>query len=245
MVDDWLIPAWPVSPQVRACSTTRHGGVSVAPYRSLNVGDHVGDAPRAVVENRQRVRLALDLPDEPLWLQQVHGTAVHYHDGQTATAIQADASYADQSGRVCGVMTADCLPLLVCDREGTKVAAIHAGWRGLCGGIIEQTLAAMAIPPAQLLVWLGPAIGPQAFEVGDEVRQAFINQHAQAARAFRPHGPGHWLADLYLLARLRLAQLGVSGVYGGEWCTYQDEARFFSYRRDGRTGRMVSLIWLV
>lgn len=234
-----ILPDWPAPPNVRACTTTRDGGVSVGPYASLNLGDHVGDDPAHVTENRARLRRELALPAEPLWLTQVHGIAVAGGEGGCA-----DASVAFAPGTVCTVMTADCLPLLLCDRAGTRVAAVHAGWRGLLAGVIEAALARLAVPGGELLVWLGPAIGPESFEVGEEVRTAFMAEDAAASAAFRPSPGGRWLADIYALARLRLARSGVAAVYGGDLCTYSDAARFYSYRRDGVTGRMASLIWL-
>jgi hypothetical protein len=236
---DLILPNWPAPLTVRACATTRTGGVSTGPYASLNLGDHVGDDPAHVAENRARLRRELGLPAEPLWLTQVHGIAVA--EGQGA---DADASVAFGPGTVCTVMTADCLPLLLCDRAGTRVAAVHAGWRGLLAGVIEAAVARLDTSGAELLVWLGPAIGPDAFEVGDEVRAAFVAEDAAAAAAFRPSPAGRWLADIYALARRRLARCGVNAVYGGELCTYHDAERFYSYRRDGVTGRMASLIWL-
>ncbi|WP_018749082.1 peptidoglycan editing factor PgeF [Chitiniphilus shinanonensis] len=237
-----LHPDWPVPERVRALVTTRIGGVSAAPYASLNLGDHVGDAPDAVAENRRRVGALL--PAEPLWLQQVHGTVVARLDDDQPLRI-ADAAVARGAGRVCVVMTADCLPVLFCDRAGSVVGAAHAGWRGLADGVLEATVAAMGVAPRDVLAWFGPAIGPDAFEVGDEVRAVFVAHDAAATAAFRPgRAPGKWWADLYLLARQRLVALGVTAIHGGEHCTVGDAARFFSYRRDGVTGRMASLIWL-
>lgn len=243
----WIIPDWPAPASVRSLITTRQGGVSRAPYASLNLGDHVGDDPLAVAANRQR--LGRSLPATPCWLQQVHGTTVLDAGAGSAQVRVADGAFARNVAVVCVVMTADCLPVLLCDRAGTVVAAAHAGWRGLQAGILERTVAAMAVPGVELLAYLGPAIGPQAFEVGGEVRAAFVDAHAQAAAAFKPlpqpvNRSGGWLADIYRLARQRLASLGVEGVYGGEYCTVSQESRFFSYRRDGVTGRMASLIWL-
>ncbi len=237
-----IVPDWPAPARVRAISTTRLGGVSVAPYDSLNLGDHVGDDPATVEANR--ARLGKQLPAAPLWLKQVHGTTVV--DATTATqGIEADAAVARTSGLICAVMTADCLPVLLCDKDGTVVGAAHAGWRGLCDGVIETTVAAMQVPGENLLAWLGPAIGPTAFEVGDEVRAAFVIRNPAAARAFQPsRNGGKWLADLYLLARQRLDACGVSQIHGGDRCTVSEPDRFFSYRRDGKTGRMASLIWL-
>ncbi|MBZ0093640.1 MAG: peptidoglycan editing factor PgeF [Sulfuricellaceae bacterium] len=238
---DWIVPDWPAPARVRARVTTRRGGVSTGPYASLNLGDHVGDEADSVAQNRVILRAAL--PSGPVWLKQVHSVAVAEADVAVGVP-EADASVARRAGTVCAVLTADCLPLLLCDRQGTVVGAAHAGWRGLADGVIEAAVAAMAAPADDLLAWLGPAIGPQSFEVGDEVRAVFTAHHAAAAAAFVPHGPGKWLADLYALARLRLAALGVEHVYGGGLCTYRDSERFYSYRRDGATGRMASLVWL-
>ncbi|OZA28359.1 MAG: multi-copper polyphenol oxidoreductase [Hydrogenophilales bacterium 17-61-9] len=222
--------------------TTREGGVSRPPWASFNLGDHVGDDPAHVAENRARLRR--QLPAEPDWLRQVHGaTVVEVGSGW----VEADAAFTRQAGSVCAVLTADCLPVLFCDRAGSVVAAAHAGWRGLAGGVLEATVAAMRVPPGEVLAWMGAAIGPQAFEVGDEVRQAFIKQHPEAAVAFVSHPgaePGKWLADIYQLARIRLNCAGVQAVYGGGRCTFNEADRFYSYRRDGVTGRMASLIWL-
>ena len=240
----FILPDWPAPANVRAAVTTRAGGVSHAPYDSFNVATHVGDDPAAVRANRARLRTALALPAEPLWLKQVHGVAV-VDAAQGGAEPQADGAFAAQPGAVCVVLTADCLPVLLCNRAGTKVAALHAGWRGLAGGVIEAGVKAMGVPANELLVWLGPAIGPASFEVGPEVRAAFVQHDAQAALAFRAAREGKYLADLYQLARLRLQRLGVAAVYGGGFCTVTDSARFFSYRRDGVTGRMASLIWLV
>ncbi|MCX7079701.1 MAG: peptidoglycan editing factor PgeF [Pseudomonas sp.] len=236
----WLIPDWPAPAGVKACVTTRAGGVSLAPFDSLNLGDHVEDSPEAVAENRRRLTDHFSI--QPAWLQQVHGIAVAHADpGLIATA---DASWSATPGIACAVMTADCLPALFCDRAGTRVAAAHAGWRGLAAGVLEATLDSLAVPPSEVLVWLGPAIGPQAFEVGPEVREAFVQHLPQAALAFVPSlNVGRFMADIYSLARLRLAECGVTAVYGGGFCTVTDP-RFYSYRRSPRTGRFASLIWL-
>lgn len=236
-----FVPDWPAPARVHALQTTRAGGMSRAPYASFNLGTHVGDDAAAVAANRRQ--LASRLPGEPLWLEQVHGCAVVVAE-QAAGTLRADAAVARQAGTVCAVMTADCLPLLLCDAAGSVVAAAHAGWRGLADGVIEATLRAMQVDAAQVLAWLGPAIGPQAFEVGGEVREQFVAHQVQAAQAFVPTTPGKWRADLYQLARLRLQAAGVQQVYGGEYCTHGDAERFFSYRRDGQTGRMATLIWL-
>jgi len=240
----WIEPNWPAPARVRAVSTTRVGGESRGPYASLNLGDHVGDDPAAVTQNRRLLRERLALPAEPHWLRQVHGCAVAGVQLDDP-GCEADAAVAFGPGAVCAVLTADCLPLLLCDRAGTRVAAVHAGWRGLAEGVIEAAVVRLAADPGDLLVWLGPAIGPAAFEVGGEVRERFLaTGGAAAAAAFRPDGGGKWLADIYLLARLRLRSVGVDGVFGGGLCTWSDPVRFFSYRRDGATGRMASLIWL-
>lgn len=239
-MNDWLIPDWPAPARVKACVTTREGGVSLAPFDSLNLGDHVGDDPAAVAENRRRLTDHFSIT--PAWLQQVHGIDVVEAD--PARVATADASWSTTPGIACTAMTADCLPVLFCNRAGTHVAAAHAGWRGLANGVLEATLDSLAVPADEILAWLGPAIGPQAFEVGPEVREAFIAQHADAERAFLPsHNAGKFLADIYALARLRLAARGVTAVYGGGLCTVNDP-RFFSYRRNARTGRFASLIWL-
>ena len=240
-INDWIIPDWPAPANVRALSTTRNGGVGSAPFASLNLGDHVGDDPQIVARNRCLLRE--HLPAEPLWLKQVHATTVAAADRACGTP-EADAGVAREPHKVCAVLTADCLPLLLCDRAGTVVGAAHAGWRGLAAGVIESTIAAMGVDPATLLAWLGPAIGPNAFEVGDEVRAVFLEHDAAAIGAFAAQSSGKWLADIYRLARIRLASSGVAQVYGGDFCTFHERERFFSYRRDRITGRMASLIWL-
>ncbi|HEU0186278.1 MAG TPA: peptidoglycan editing factor PgeF [Gallionellaceae bacterium] len=241
LLDHCLIPDWPAPPNVKALQTTRRGGHSLPPYDSFNLGIHVGDNP--LVVNRNRMLLAPLMPSEPVWMNQVHG--VHVVDaGQAGCAPQGDASVSAHAGAVCVVMTADCLPVLLCDEHGTVVAAAHAGWRGLCDGVIEATVLSMQVPVSSLMAWLGPAIGPAAFEVGDEVREAFVSRQPQAAAAFVAGAPGKWLADIFQLARLRLQALGVTRIYGGGVCTYSDPERFYSYRRDGVTGRMGTFIWL-
>ena len=238
---DWIEPDWPAPPNVRALITTRAGGASRGVYACLNLGLRSGDDSEDVARNRASLRQWL--PAEPLWLRQVHGTAVAEADIVEDEA-EADAAVARRPGRVCAVLTADCLPLLLCDEAGTTVAAVHAGWRGLCSGVIEQTLRAMDKPAQSLLAYLGPAIGPAAYEVGAEVRAAFIDADAQADAAFAPGKPGKFYADLYALARQRLAHSGVTKVHGGDYCTCTERERFYSYRRDGATGRMASLIWM-
>ncbi len=234
---------WPAPANIHALVTTRAGGVSTGPYASMNLGDHVGDDPAAVAENRARLSAALALPAAPCWLVQVHGTEVVKAD-TSAAGVRADASITTQPGIVCAVLTADCLPVFLCDRAGTRVAVAHAGWRGLAAGVIESTLENLDAPRGELMAWLGPAIGPAAFEVGTEVRDAFVNNDAGAACAFQSGTPGHWFADIYQLARRRLHASGVHAVYGGDLCTFTDSSRFYSYRRDGVCGRMASLIWM-
>jgi hypothetical protein len=236
-----IVPDWPAPPGVHAVATTRQGGVSVGPYASLNLGDHVGDDPAAVAENRRRLKAALALPAEPRWLRQVHGMRVVRASG--SEAIEADGAWTDRSGVVCSVGMADCLPVLFCDRAGTRVAAAHAGWRGLAAGVLEATVAALAVAPDQLLAWIGPAIDAAAFEVGPEVRAAFLAADAEAVTAFQPGRAGRWQADLVTLARQRLRRAGVAQVWGGHWCTSGEPAWFFSHRRDGTSGRMAALIW--
>jgi YfiH family protein len=243
---DWIVPDWPAPPAVHSLVTTRSGGVSLAPFDNMNLGTRVGDDPAAVRANRERLRDAL--PGQPYWLNQVHGTRV-VEAGQAGPDPEADACIARRVGDICVVMIADCLPVLLCDRAGTTVAAAHAGWRGLSAGVVERTVAAMGCEPSRLLAYLGPAIGPQAFEVQADVLDAFTRQNPHAAACFRarpvpPRTPAKWLADLYGLARQRLAGAGVAAVYGGGACTYSDPARFFSHRRDQRTGRQGALIWL-
>jgi len=240
---EFILPDWPAPPNVHACASTRVGGMSAAPFESFNLATHVGDDAKSVEVNRAKLRTVLRLPAEPLWLEQVHGCAVA-EAGSDPEGCAADATVVRGPGAVAAVLTADCLPVLLCDRGGRVAAAAHAGWRGLVGGVIEAALARLGVPPAQVLAWLGPAIGPAAFEVGPEVREQFLQTTAGAEAAFRPSPAGRWLADLYTLARLRLTAQGVRSVSGGHWCTYHDAARFYSYRRDGVTGRMASLIWL-
>ena len=237
-----IVPDWPAPANVRALITTRVGGASRGAYAGFNLGLRSGDDANAVSANRAALRRRL--PAEPLWLRQVHGVAVVDADA-AAGETEADAAVARNAGRVCAVLTADCLPLLLCDQAGTVVAAVHAGWRGLCAGVIEAAVCAMERPPGLLLAYLGPAIGAQAYEVGAEVRAAFLAADAQSDAAFALGKPGKYYADLYALARGRLRRAGVDAIYGGGYCTYTDAQRFFSYRRDGATGRMASLIWMM
>jgi YfiH family protein len=240
MNDGWIRADWPVSDSVVAGTTTRVGGVSNGVFASLNLGAHVGDDPAAVAENRSRFVTMCDLPAEPAWLTQVHGTTVSVA-GETSAA-EADAAIARHPAAVVAVLTADCLPILLCARSGEEIAAIHGGWRGLAGGVLTTTLSQMVTAPDALIAWLGPAISKSAFEVGDEVRQAFVDLEAAAGRCFEPNEQGRWQADLYGLARLQLRMAGVGAVYGGEYCTYRESGRFFSYRRDGECGRMASFV---
>lgn len=246
----WVEADWPAPAGVRALSTFRTGGASAAPYGSLNLGDHVGDAPAAVAENRRRLRVAAGLPAEPTWLEQVHGAHVADLDAGTDPGDRAvgpaDAAVTRRPGRVCAILTADCLPLLLAAESGDLVAAAHAGWRGLAGGVIEAAVAAStaAVPPGRLLAWLGPAIGPRHFEVGAEVRAALLTDDPGAEAAFAPNTRGRFMADLGMLVRRRLEARGVDRIYGGGECTFAAADRYFSYRRDGVTGRQATLIWL-
>ncbi|MBI3574298.1 MAG: peptidoglycan editing factor PgeF [Gammaproteobacteria bacterium] len=240
---EFVHPDWPAPTHVRALTTTRRGGVSRGPYESFNLGDHVGDAADDVQRNRALLREALTLPSEPVWLKQVHGVNV-VDTASVNVGATADGAWVDRPGVVCAVLTADCLPVFLCNRQGTKVGLLHAGWRGLTAGVVEVGLRALATPGAELLAWLGPAIGPDSYEVGDDVRNAFLAQDAGAAVCFHAHGAGRWRADLYALARRRLQAQGVNAIYSGNFCTLREPERFFSFRRDGATGRMASLIWL-
>ena len=243
MIHDWLVPDWPAPPRVHAFVTTRSGGVSGGEYASMNLSASGGDDPACVARNRAIVRELL--PAEPRWLAQVHGVDVIEVDNHAPEARpRADASVAHGPDRVCTVLTADCMPLLLCDTEGKAVAVAHAGWRGLAAGVIENAVRALGTPAAKTLAWMGPAIGPKAFEVGPEVRDAFLAQDPAAESAFVSHRPGKYLADLYALARQRLARAGVTAVFGGGFCTYNEPERFFSYRRKKESGRMGAFIWI-
>lgn len=262
-----ITPDWSAPPGVRAAFTLRMGGVSAAPYDSLNMGAAIGDSPEAVAENRRRVVEALRLPAEPAWLEQVHGTRVVALCGRLAVGAsvagglggaagtagdlpplgvvpKGDASVTWGPGRVCAIRVADCMPVLFAALDGSAVGASHAGWRGLAGGVLEATVARMGVPASRLIAWMGPAIGQANFEVGDDVRTAFAATDTEAASAFVPNARGRWQCDLYALARRRLAALGVSAICGGGWCTFADSERFFSYRRSSQCGRMAALIWI-
>ena len=242
MTIEVLRPDWPAPANVHAAATLRLGGVSEGPYRGLNLRAGTGDSVAHVAQNQALLREALALPGEPVWLKQVHGVAVVELPSNDREPI-ADASFSTKADAVCAVQTADCLPVLFCDRRGSWVAAAHAGWRGLCAGVLEATIKTFSGKPAELMAWLGPAIGPDTFEVGPEVRVAFCQNDPQAALAFRAGEGDRLFADLYLLARQRLQAAGVTAIYGGGLCTYSDPVRFFSYRRDHDTGRQASLIW--
>lgn len=243
-MNDFILPDWPAPKHVRALVTTRKGGVSKGAYAGFNLADHVGDDPQAVAENRRLLRERYeDLPADPLWLKQVHGTTCVEVE-ISEPGVEADASRAYTPGSVCAVLTADCLPLLLCDKDGSVVSAVHAGWQGLAKGVIEAAVKALDVPSKSLLAWMGPAIGPRAFEVGADVRDQFLAHDRAAADAFIPTIEGKWLGNLYTLARQRLHALGVTRLYGGGECTYSDAERFYSFRRDKTTGRMASLIWL-
>jgi polyphenol oxidase len=242
---------WPAPSNVVGLTTTRSGGVSTGPYASFNLGDHVGDRLEDVLENRRRLReQALCLDSEPFWLNQVHGITVARIESTSTSenpiSDPADASYTQTPGKICAVLTADCLPVLLCNREGTEIAAIHVGWRGCLAGILANTVNSFQTPPSELLAWLGPCIGPKAFEVGPEVCEAFVSKDPAAAEAFQPGAPHKFNANLYQLATLALTKAGVNAVYGGDYCTVSDQKRFFSYRRDGViTGRMATLIYFL
>ncbi len=241
---DWIVPDWPAPPNVRAVCTTRAGGVSISPYDGLNLGDHVGDDPAAVGRNRRIFSEALGA--RPVFLQQVHGVKTMSLSIETPDGMTADGCVTNQRGIACTIMVADCLPILLTDAHGSAGAAAHAGWRGLAEGVVE--VAAAAMPRGDLIAWLGPCIGPDAFEVGAEVRDAFVARNAGAATLFKAHGQGKFLADLPGLARLRLHALGVTAIHGNdgsiEWCTVSNPSRFFSHRRDRVSGRLAAAVWL-
>ena len=237
---NWIKPDWPAAKNIHAAVTLRTGGLSKGAFSSLNPALHVNDKPDNVIRNRQIISEMLNLPAAPVWLEQVHGNRAIKAD-QLTRVEQADASYSEQAGVVCAVMTADCLPILLATSKGDKIAAIHAGWRGLLAGVIRQTV--NALDATNIIAWLGPAIGPDRFEVGSEVKNAFVEQSANFAAGFKQINQNKYLADIYRLATIELATLGVTQVYGGGFCTVTDKERFYSYRRDGETGRMATLIW--
>ena len=240
----FLYPDWPAPANVKAVATTRLGGISAPPFDSLNLGKYTADDPTHVLANRRHLLTSLELTREPAWLKQVHGNRV-IDAVSIVSEEKADASYSHQPGPICVVMAADCLPVLICDQQGSCVAAIHAGWRGLAEQVIAACIACLKPSASQLMAWLGPAIGPQAFEVGPEVREVFLTQDARYQSCFQPHQGDRWLADIYALARQQLTELGITAVYGGHWCTMTEYERFFSYRRNhDQSGRMATLIWL-
>lgn len=239
----WLEADWPAPTNIRAGTSLRRPGPSQGPYAAFNLALHVEDDADTVLANRQQLRQSLDLPGEPCWLEQVHSNVV-VETSHADTVPTADASFSHRAGDVCVVMTADCLPVLLTNRAGSRVAAAHAGWRGLADGVLENTLQAGGFDPAETLVWLGPGIGADVYEIGEEVRQAFLDQPVHNASAFVEHGTDKYLMDMYALARQRLTAMGVTAIYGGEHCTYREADKFYSYRRDGLTGRMASLIWM-
>lgn len=238
-----IFPDWPQPENIGACSTLRAGGVSLPPYNSLNLGTHVGDELSCVEENRHRLCQQAQLPEMPLWLEQVHGTHVVTLNSEKNHEVQGDALYTSTVKKVCAIMTADCLPVLFTTLDGTEVGAAHGGWRGLCHGVLQNTLAQFKAPKDQIMAWLGPAIGPNAFEVGAEVRLAFLEKNIAFDPAFIPHND-KYLANIYMLARIILQESGVTQIYGGDFCTVTDKSRFFSYRCENITGRMASLIWI-
>lgn len=246
MVMKFIYPNWPVPKHIHALTTTRSGGISAASYDSFNMAMHVHDAVAAVRHNRAQLRREAALPSDPRWLMQAHSIKVINLDISADEGSQEyDACYSQQARVVCAVLTADCLPILLCAPDSGELAAIHAGWRGLCDGIIENTLHLFKCNPAIIFAWLGPAIGPKSFVVGTAVKEAFKATFPAAEQAFQPlaHQPQHYYADLYQLARQRLTHGGVNAIYGGNYCTFSDSFRFYSYRRDGETGRMATLIW--
>lgn len=238
---EWLVPDWPAPSNVRAFVTTRAGGVSEGEYASMNLGLSSGDAPDRVKRNRTIVRA--ELPSDPVYMRQLHGAGVAMLDCLAGAAVTADAAMCSAPGKVAAVLTADCMPLLLADRGGGRVAAVHAGWRGMAAGVVENAVDALGVPPSQVIAWMGPTIGPNAFEVGPEVREAFMASDPRAADAFRAHTPGKYMADLYGLARMRLASRGVTAAFGGGFCTFHEPGRFFSYRRVANSGRMGAFIW--
>jgi len=244
MNDCIIKPEWPAPLNVHACTTLRFHGNSEAPFNSWNLASHVQDNEFAVEQNRQLLNQRLDLPSEPIWLEQVHGIEVVTIDKTSSVPQKADGSFTTHDNKVCCVMTADCLPVLMTNREGTEVAAVHAGWRGLADGVVEAALKKFTSAREELLVWLGPAIGPEAFEVGEEVRDVFLRYDPDAKKAFVTSQNGTLLANIYLLAQQRLHMAGVTGIFGGDYCTNTEDDKFFSYRRHAITGRMASLIWM-
>lgn len=242
-MNELIIPDWPAPDNIRAITTTRIGGISKPPYASFNLATHVEDDIYHVAYNRTQLFQQLKLPNAPAWIEQVHGTTIINAAEKFSQPPQADASFSEQANVVCAVMTADCLPVLLCDKQGKYIAAIHAGWRSLVAGIIEATRD--HLQSEDIIAWLGPAISGKQYEVGDEVRQQFIAADKEAEIAFNKNTKDKWCLDMYAVAKQRLARAGIQQVYGGDFCTYEDDTRFYSYRRDGNTGRMASLIWYI
>lgn len=240
---DLITPDWPAPHWVKAYTTTRNGGFSDAPYNSLNLADHVGDNLNDVSKNRKLLQKNLHLRKPIIWLKQIHGNIIISADHPT-DCLEADAIYSRTKQTICAIQTADCLPVLVCSSSSYCVAAVHAGWKGLSAGILETTMDTLALPPNDILVWLGPAISPKAFIVGEEVLKTFVENDSTAISAFEPLGNKQWQANLYKLAQQRLHKLGITAIFGGNYCTFSDKDRFFSFRRDKITGRMLSLIWI-
>lgn len=240
-----IYPNWNVTKKIKAFTTCRSGGVSSPPFDSLNLGSHVGDEIQKVEENRKRLITFKNLPNSPLYLNQTHSTRI-IKLPYTGNNLNADASYTNQKNQICLVMTADCLPVLLCNKQGTEVAAVHAGWRGLCDGILENSIQQFQSSPSDIIAWLGPAIGANAFQVGEEVVEQFCQVNPQAIKAFKqdPNQQNKYLANLYQLATQRLNKLGITQISGGDYCTYTEKDKFFSYRRDGQAGRMATLIWI-
>jgi len=235
-------PDWPAPPRVRAWVTERGGGASTGSYATLNLATHVGDSPERVAANRSLLRAAMQLPAEPVWLEQVHGATVLDLDNDAV--VPADGAVTSRAGVVCAVLTADCLPVIFAGRDGGRVGVAHAGWRGLLSGVLPASVKALRTPPTEIVAWLGPAIGAASYEVGADVRDAYLARDASAAAAFTPNARGRWQADLYALARASLAKAGVGSVHGGGFCTYRDADRFFSHRREAPCGRFATLVWL-
>lgn len=239
----YITPDWPAPNNVKALVTTRNTGVSNHPYKSFNLALHVGDNPAHVLENRHKLQQLTGAQLRFQWLNQVHGNKI-IQAAPSCGEQTADAIYTHKSEMVCAVLTADCLPVFFCDSQGSQVALAHAGWRGLATGILENTIDTFSIPTSDLLVWLGPAIGPQKFEVGDDVRNTYLSISKEFSKAFLPIKHGYWYADIYMLATIKLNMCGVEAIYGGKYCTFTDQNLFYSYRKEGVTGRMASLIWM-
>jgi purine-nucleoside/S-methyl-5'-thioadenosine phosphorylase / adenosine deaminase len=242
-MDTLIYPDWPAPENIKAISTTKIGGFSLSPYDGLNLADHVGDNPATVNKNRAYLNELAGLPESPRWLTQIHETRIINSRNWQAN-VQADAMISNSVNHVCTIMTADCLPILLCSQRGNAVAAIHAGWRGLAAGIIENTINKLDCSPQDIIAWFGPAIGSSQFEVATDVHQLFTHDYPIAEQAFQQTDSSHYLANIYLLAKQRLNKLGVTAIYGGDYCTVTNDQFFFSYRRDGITGRMASMIWI-